>query len=156
MERNPLTEAEIGEFAARAKEEKRKNQFSDWWDGDYSDDRYIDLEQEDAVKLRAAFELVFNKMPNDDREAFIEESPKIICSDHYGMVIHFRVDRFPMTAIYLRHDLIHLDHCVDTIAHEMAHVVLGHHKEPIRNYERLADDRSESWGFKRCYTEPEF
>ena len=41
-------------------------------DRDYSDDRYIDLEQEDAVKLRAAFELVFNKMSSDDREAFIE------------------------------------------------------------------------------------
>ncbi len=46
---------------------------------------------------------------------------------------------------------------MDTIAHEIAHFILGHHK--VRNLtnqkkitnERKADDQAEKWGFKRCY-----
>jgi hypothetical protein len=46
---------------------------------------------------------------------------------------------------------------MDTIAHEIAHFILGHHK--IRNLtnqrkiinEQKADDQAEKWGFKRCY-----
>jgi hypothetical protein len=46
---------------------------------------------------------------------------------------------------------------MDTIAHEIAHFILGHHK--IRNLtnqrkiinEKKADDQTEKWGFKRCY-----
>ncbi len=46
---------------------------------------------------------------------------------------------------------------MDTIAHEIAHFILGHHKvrkltnqRKIAN-ERKADDQAEKWGFKRCY-----
>ncbi len=46
---------------------------------------------------------------------------------------------------------------MDTIAHEIAHFILGHHK--VRNLtnqrkiinERKADDQAEKWGFKRRY-----
>ncbi len=46
---------------------------------------------------------------------------------------------------------------MDTIAHEIAHFKLGHHK--VRNLtnqrkiinEKKADDQTEKWGFKRCY-----
>jgi hypothetical protein len=46
---------------------------------------------------------------------------------------------------------------MDTIAHEVAHFILGHHK--VRNLtnqrkianERKADDQAEKWGFKRRY-----
>ncbi len=46
---------------------------------------------------------------------------------------------------------------MDTIAHEIAHFILGHHK--VRNLtnqrkiinEKKADDQAEKWGFKRCY-----
>jgi hypothetical protein len=46
---------------------------------------------------------------------------------------------------------------MDTIAHEIAHFILGHHK--VRNLtnqrkianERKADDQAEKWGFKRSY-----
>lgn len=46
---------------------------------------------------------------------------------------------------------------MDTIAHEVAHFILGHHKalnptKKRRNInERKADDLAEKWGFKRCY-----
>ena len=51
---------------------------------------------------------------------------------------------------------------MDTIAHEIAHFILGHHK--IRNQtkqrksinERKADDQAEKWGFKRCYKDYNF
>ncbi len=46
---------------------------------------------------------------------------------------------------------------MDTIAHEIAHFILRHHKarnltnqRKIAN-ERKADDQAEKWGFKRCY-----
>jgi mRNA-degrading endonuclease RelE of RelBE toxin-antitoxin system len=42
---------------------------------------------------------------------------------------------------------------MNTTAHEIAHFVLNHHKNP-NNYsnEKAADDLSVKWGFKRCYT----
>jgi hypothetical protein len=51
---------------------------------------------------------------------------------------------------------------MDTIAHEIAHFILGHHK--ILNQtkqrksinERKADDQAEKWGFKRCYKDYNF
>jgi hypothetical protein len=47
---------------------------------------------------------------------------------------------------------------MDTIAHEIAHFILGHHHK-VRNQtnqrkitnERKADDQAEKWGFERCY-----
>jgi len=45
---------------------------------------------------------------------------------------------------------------MDTIAHEIAHVILGHgslKEGEDKNYEREADDLSESWGFNRFYSE---
>ncbi|MHC4321721.1 MAG: ImmA/IrrE family metallo-endopeptidase, partial [Planctomycetota bacterium] len=51
---------------------------------------------------------------------------------------------------------------IDTIAHEIAHFILGHHKvrkltnqRKITN-ERKADDQAEKWGFKRCYEDYNF
>jgi hypothetical protein len=51
---------------------------------------------------------------------------------------------------------------MDTIAHEIAHFILGHHK--VRNLtnqrkiinERKADDQAEKWGFKRCHEDYNF
>ena len=51
---------------------------------------------------------------------------------------------------------------MDTIAHEIAHFILGHYK--IRNQtkqrkninERKADDLAEKWGFRRCYKDYNF
>ncbi len=51
---------------------------------------------------------------------------------------------------------------MDTIAHEIAHFILGHHKthnptKKRRNInERKADDLAEKWGFKRCYEDYNF
>ena len=51
---------------------------------------------------------------------------------------------------------------MDTIAHEIAHFILGHHK--VRNLtnqrkitnEKKADDQAEKWGFKRRYEDYNF
>ncbi len=46
---------------------------------------------------------------------------------------------------------------MDTIAHEIAHFVLGHHKvRKLTNQRKIsneikADDKAEKWEFKRCY-----
>ncbi len=51
---------------------------------------------------------------------------------------------------------------MDTIAHEIAHFILGHHEnlnptEKRKNInERKADDQAEKWGFKRCYEDYSF
>lgn len=51
---------------------------------------------------------------------------------------------------------------MDTIAHEIAHFILGHYKtlnptKKRRNInERKADDLVEKWGFKRCYEDYNF
>ncbi len=51
---------------------------------------------------------------------------------------------------------------MDTIAHEIAHFILGHHKilkltKQRRNInERKADDLAEKWGFKRRYKDYNF
>ena len=51
---------------------------------------------------------------------------------------------------------------MDTIAHEIAHFILGHHKlqnrtkQRININERKADDLSEKWGFERCYKDYNF
>lgn len=46
---------------------------------------------------------------------------------------------------------------MDTVAHEIAHFILGHHhimggkRRKERVFERAADDLCEKWGFKRAY-----
>lgn len=48
---------------------------------------------------------------------------------------------------------------MNTIAHEIAHFILGHGKpENISNptNEREADNLSKKWGFKRCYKEKDY
>ncbi len=51
---------------------------------------------------------------------------------------------------------------MDTIAHEIAHFILGHHKTLKRTKqrkninERKADDQAEKWGFRRCYEDYNF
>ncbi len=51
---------------------------------------------------------------------------------------------------------------MDTIAHEIAHFIFGHHKvSTLTNQrkiinEKKADDQAEKWGFKRCYEDYNF
>ena len=40
----------------------------------------------------------------------------------------------------------------DTIAHEIAHIVLDHFGSSDPEFEKEADDVIETWGFKRAYT----
>jgi predicted Zn-dependent protease with MMP-like domain len=39
----------------------------------------------------------------------------------------------------------------DTIAHEIAHIILNHFGSSDPNFEKEADDLIEKWGFKRAY-----
>ena len=46
---------------------------------------------------------------------------------------------------------------MDTIAHEIAHFILGHaSKMNSGGFEREADDLTEKWGFKRNYKEEDY
>ena len=50
-------------------------------------------------------------------------------------------------------------HEMDTIAHEIAHFILGHNKPKKRSdgkIEREADNLTEKWGFKRAYTKEQY
>jgi Zn-dependent peptidase ImmA (M78 family) len=41
---------------------------------------------------------------------------------------------------------------MNTIAHEIAHFILGHYRVEVGSEaERKADDLCEKWGFRRCY-----
>ncbi|MBU4308804.1 MAG: hypothetical protein KJ566_03340 [Nanoarchaeota archaeon] len=47
---------------------------------------------------------------------------------------------------------------MDLIAHEIAHFILGHIPNPLKNFpvEREADDLTEKWGFERNYKEKDY
>lgn len=98
-------------------------------------------------------------MPDMDRERFLAEDPTVICSDDKGLTVGFLGrPEFTQGIIILRYDLVNRPEFINTVAHEAVHIVLGHHNKTTVAFdlryeeEKGADDRSASWGFKRCYS----
>jgi len=142
-------------------DDKLKDDFHDWWTDAA---RAVGLSPSDYDVLQGTFFKVLSAMPETEREAFFENRPHIICTPDYGFALCIwvapwpRDDLIPVSVIFLRHDVIKHKSFIDTVAHEIAHIVRGDHKasggpEPGVSYEheKGADDLSESWGFKRCY-----
>jgi hypothetical protein len=135
--------------------------FRDWWS---EASEWVQLSYTQQEKLRKVFFRVLSKISALHRERFLEESPIVICSDHKGMAVNFwrpvheKLGMISLGIIILRHDIVSHPGFIDTVAHEAAHIVLGHHKIPggaidLRyEQEKGADDLSASWGFNRCYS----
>jgi len=102
------------------------------------------------------------KLPKDIRERVLEEALFVLTSG-YG-TLHELYFPVPPKTKEIRQPLIILnfalmrnegkteDDLMDTVAHEIGHHILGHHRlhnDPAG--ERKADDLAEKWGFKRAY-----
>lgn len=112
------------------------------------------------------------KLPKKVREKTLKESVFVVCSacgtvrEFFYREILKKEDLKEVPAGYIvsiRKPMIILNFSemeketeMDTIAHEIAHFILGHYKiEEGSNpkKEREADDLTEKWGFKRVYKE---
>ena len=51
------------------------------------------------------------------------------------------------------HDDVDTEARINTVGHELAHIVLGHERFGPQVAEWEADDLAESWGFARVYSE---
>jgi hypothetical protein len=101
-------------------------------------------------------------LPEKDLEKFLEESPNIICTAYVGRVFSYSIavpsyvppDRLlRLNGIYLEPKITKRKRLLDLVAHEIAHIVGGDHRNhDDPDAEKKADDLSERWGFKRCYS----
>ena len=113
-----------------------------------------------APELVGHVEAVLQKLPKNvirkliDRNILIFAPDKNLGGESYDLQA-YEVDR---VLVYLSPDLQNepCDQVRQTVAHELAHVVLGHSEEPAPNarvvgkiQERQADELAEQWGFPR-------
>lgn len=141
-------------------QEERNDDIEYWWGGAES---AVELPQSEYIRLRQAFFQVLASLPEEDLEQFFRESPNIICSAFPGRVFSYSIAIPPNTpadhslrlnGIYLEPKITERENFLDMVAHEIAHIVRGDHRIHIDpNAEEKADDLSESWGFRRCYSE---
>jgi protein required for attachment to host cells len=100
-----------------------------------------------------------SRMPEEVRERILNEVTFIVAGDAYGTGFDIDILAVPKTLSFI---LINFNamkrqsdsKLMDTIAHEVAHHILGHELSAVEKMfqiEREADDLSESWGFKRAY-----
>jgi len=150
---------------------KRRDDFATWWEGGFPGAFFRIDPLED--RLRHAFMKVLDRIPAEAFAAFMEADPTIVCpvgpsaqafalgaavppsdepQEAFVTVLYFD----PISSIRKSDAAL-----LKTVAHEAAHVVLGHHRMRwIPNHsesdnEEAADCLSERWGFKRCYTKGE-
>lgn len=106
---------------------------------------------------------VLQRLPKGIRNKVLRQVTFDIVGHFYGT--YFNVFAFPKPKekrIELKFIVINFglmenekaseDRMMDTIAHEIAHHVLGHYPPNVPpDKEKLADDLSEKWGFRRTY-----
>ncbi len=142
------------------KAKKRKADIEYWWEGAES---LVELVPQEYTRLRLALSRVLEMLPEADFAKFREECPHIICNANQGRVFSYSVpvprnvpvDRLlQLNVIYLDPTITNNKTLVHRVAHEIAHIVRGdHRKHGDRDVEKRADDLSEKWGFKRCYSQ---
>jgi hypothetical protein len=115
-------------------------------------------------RLFAAFRHVLMLLPDDDFDRFMELRPIILCFPEAGRAFQF-LHPVPPEQRQVRAIYVHISpECVsweteellNTIAHETAHLILGHPEmrppQLRHETEAEADALSMKWGFKACYT----
>jgi hypothetical protein len=121
-------------------------------------------------RLRHAFEHVVERLPAEAFAAFMAVEPTVVCPAGASANLFIRQavvppSQQPQEALVT---VMHFDPTAatrksdaalrNTVAHEVAHVVLGHHRTGWNPFRRNSDDDEaadrlvESWGFKRRYT----
>jgi len=147
---------------------KRKDDIADWWGSGFPG-AFFCVEPLEH-RLRHAFAHVLERIPAEALAAFMEVDPTIVCPAGASANVFIlravappsdqpqealvTVMYFDPTAPTRKSDASLLN----TVAHEVAHVVLGHHRVRWNPYHRNSDNEeaadrlSVSWGFKQRYT----
>jgi hypothetical protein len=150
----------IGQLDRMDSIEERKSDIEYWWEGAES---RVELPPPQYMLFRQNFFHILEKLPEKHFEKFRQESPNIICNAFVGVVFSYVVPVPPsvprdrllrLNGIYLEPKITKRKNLVHLVAHEIAHIVRGDHRNhDDSDAERKADDLSESWGFKRCYSQ---
>src|SRR5947207_13463501 len=128
--------------------EDREQAIEGWWG--YMDQGGLDHDVEDSVgRLHRAFRKVLARTSDEQLRRFCDLSPQVICLRSRGKVFraHKNVPLIYLVPVFKMSETTLLN----LVAHEMAHVVLGHHESGPPDFEEKADDLVEQWGFKRSY-----
>lgn len=141
----------------------RNEQVDTWLEGGWPG--AANFTEGEEQRLHQAFRTVLYAMPSEDFDRFDAANPTVVCPTHVnGCVFSYCVfvpDGIPcgrVNVIYLSPSLFRKTdkRLTDIVAHECAHIVLGHHENPgtdsPRAREQEADDLSASWGFRRTYS----
>jgi hypothetical protein len=140
-----------------------------WWEGANST---VELSPQECLKLRQAFFQVLTLLPEEDFDKFLRERPIIICTAFPGRVFSYTVPDYKsflksrssvrahgvlnrllrVNGIYLEPKITRRKNLVHMVAHEIAHIVRGDHRNIDPKAEERADDLVEKWGFKRNYS----
>ena len=123
-------------------------------------------------RLRRAFERILLAMPKEGFDRFMRLHPTIVCQPAInGAAYSYYIPVWPqgrkapkavhLRVIYFRPDLDKLSdqRLVRLVAHEVAHLMLGHAEaggavagEGDMHAEEAADRQAEAWGFKGAYS----
>jgi hypothetical protein len=158
-----------GKGLARMTTDERAEDIEHWWSGGFPGS----FEFADGVEARVyrAFRRVLLAMPEEHFDRFMELRPTIVCApETHGKVFRLRAVAPPssevvqmwINVIYLSPNVTRWsdEALASTIAHEIGHLILGHHEmgfAPVNQgwsaqRERAADDLAHSWGFRRAYS----
>ena len=103
-------------------------------------------------------------LPEEDFELFLVQRPLVICQPKIRGKVFRRLIAVPPGAKEMQVNFIYLPPTVNrlsektlakTVAHEIAHLVLGHQNikdRPRSETEAEADALSVRWGFEPCYS----
>lgn len=106
-------------------------------------------------------------LPEEDFELFLVQRPFVICQSKIRGKVFRRLIAVPPGAKEMQVNFIYLSPTVNrlseknlakTVAHEIAHLVLGHQNikdRPRSEIEAEADALSVRWGFEPCYSRSE-
>ncbi len=132
-----------------------------WW-GDASSESFDEGEGEKRVY--STFQQVLLTLPEEDFELFLEQRPLVLCQSKIRGKVFRRLIAVPPGAKEMQVNFIWLSPTVsrlsennlaNTVAHEIAHLVLGHQNikdRPRSEIEAEADALSVRWGFEPCYS----
>ena len=151
-------------------EAERLEDVAYWWSGGFPGAFAAEYSRHPVEpRLYKAFQRVMLAMPDEDFDQFLGLKPTIVCQPAVnGTVYGYYIPVWPKDAealrlrvIYFRPDLHKLseDRLVRLVAHEVAHIILGHadlsgakagHGD--MHAEEATDRKAESWGFKGAYS----
>jgi hypothetical protein len=145
----------------------RRQRIDSWWENGFPgafavDDGHVER------RVRAAFERVLTAISSRDFGRFMQghggHGPTLVCLPYvHGLVFTYFVPALPpttggnLTMIYLAPIVSRLSNrsLDDLVAHECAHVVLGHttnfHHHGGAKDEAEADRKVRAWGFRASY-----